>query len=46
MIVKRVKGVSCDGVRMIMNTFHEGILVKIFNKGLDVLKKVVFSIWA
>ncbi len=29
---------------MCKDAFHEGILVKIFDKRLDILKKVVFSV--
>lgn len=44
LFVKRVKERGSDGIGVLMDTFHEVIWVKIFDKRLDILKKVVFSI--
>jgi len=44
LFVKGVKERGGDGIGMSINAFHEGILVKVFNEGLDIIKKVVFSV--
>ena len=44
LFVKRVKERGGDGIGMSINAFHEGILVEIFNQGLDIIKKVVFAV--
>ena len=44
LFVKRIKERGGDAVGMSINAFHDGILVKIFNQGLDFFKKVVFSV--